>query len=418
MSNLVLTDDQQVAYKAIIAFLMDPKAVKFVLKGYAGTGKSTLVTKFLADLPTTLKTMSFVAQEKKEWTVHLTATTNKACEALSAIVHYDVVTIQSLLELVVSVDYKTKSSKLVPKTSKFVLENAIILVDEASFIDNELDRFIATRTRNCKIIYIGDPAQLTSFKGNRTQVFDAGYPEAALTEVVRQAKGNPIIELATAFRHTVNTGEFFQFSPDGHHVQHLDRETFNNAIVAEFTQPDWKHNTSKVLAWTNKRVIEFNQAIRNIVQGVPELQVGDYAVCNKYISFSTAKAKCNLKTDQTVHITSLTPATEFGVLGHYVGMDERYTAFMPASLEDKKRCLQRAHADDDYETVHTIEESWIDLRAAYACTVNKSQGSTYDKVFIDLDDIGKCNNGNTIARLLYVAVSRARHHVYLTGDLV
>jgi ATP-dependent exoDNAse (exonuclease V) alpha subunit len=63
-------------------------------------------------------------------------------------------------------------------------------------------------------------------------------------------------------------------------------------------------------------------------------------------------------------------------------------------------------------------ENWIDLRAAYAQTVNKSQGSTYDRVFIDLDDIRRCNSGDQIARMLYVAVSRAREQVFLTGDLV
>ena len=66
----------------------------------------------------------------------------------------------------------------------------------------------------------------------------------------------------------------------------------------------------------------------------------------------------------------------------------------------------------------TIERTWIDLRAAYAQTVDKSQGSTYDKVFIDLDDISHCTSGARIARMLYVAVSRARHQVIFTGDLV
>ena len=44
--------------------------------------------------------------------------------------------------------------------------------------------------------------------------------------------------------------------------------------------------------------------------------------------------------------------------------------------------------------------------------------STYDKVFVDLDDISKCNSGNTIARMLYVACSRPKSKLYLIGDLV
>ena len=45
-------------------------------------------------------------------------------------------------------------------------------------------------------------------------------------------------------------------------------------------------------------------------------------------------------------------------------------------------------------------------------------GREPQKVFIDLDDIRTCTNGNTIARLMYVAVSRASQQVYMTGDLV
>jgi ATP-dependent exoDNAse (exonuclease V) alpha subunit len=58
------------------------------------------------------------------------------------------------------------------------------------------------------------------------------------------------------------------------------------------------------------------------------------------------------------------------------------------------------------------------LRAAYAQTINKSQGSTYDRVFIDLDDLARCSSGDQLARMLYVGFSRARHQVFLTGDLV
>jgi len=79
---------------------------------------------------------------------------------------------------------------------------------------------------------------------------------------------------------------------------------------------------------------------------------------------------------------------------------------------------KEARKNKNWSMVDDIEERWIDLRPAYACTINKSQGSTYDQVFIDLDDVKKCNNANTIARMLYVAVSRARDKVIFTGDLV
>ena len=91
---------------------------------------------------------------------------------------------------------------------------------------------------------------------------------------------------------------------------------------------------------------------------------------------------------------------------------------MPNHLADKNKRLKEAKANNEISVIAQIETEWIDLRAAYACTINKAQGSTFDRVFIDLDDIRRCNSGDQIARMLYVGVSRARHQVFLTGDLV
>ena len=49
--------------------------------------------------------------------------------------------------------------------------------------------------------------------------------------------------------------------------------------------------------------------------------------------------------------------------------------------------------------------------------MHKSQGSTYDTVFIDLENIGSCRNPDQVARMLYVAVSRARNRIFLFGKL-
>ena len=110
------------------------------------------------------------------------------------------------------------------------------------------------------------------------------------------------------------------------------------------------------------------------------------------------------------------PTVEEGVAGRYFTVDGSITLFMPNSLTERNARIKQAKAQDDYAVLSAIDTSWVDLRAAYACTVNKAQGSTFDKVFIDLDDISRCNSGDQIARMLYVACSRARHHVYLTGD--
>jgi exodeoxyribonuclease-5 len=57
------------------------------------------------------------------------------------------------------------------------------------------------------------------------------------------------------------------------------------------------------------------------------------------------------------------------------------------------------------------------LRPIHASTVHRSQGSTYEKVFVDLTDIGRSTRRDVLLRLLYVALTRSRGDVYVTGEL-
>lgn len=416
MTAITLTPDQQNALEQFTQFLTDPSEQVFVLEGYSGTGKTTLVKTLLDQLPKLMKTARLINPNLKKYDVELTATTNKAAENFGMITGMSVATIHSFLGLRVQTDYKTNTTKLVPSNKNGFKEGILLFIDEASYIDKDLLGWIFKLTRNCKIVFMGDPAQLTPVKSSATPVFEAShFMKAQLSQIVRQAEGNPIVDLSTKFRETVNSGEFFKFVPDGHHIKYMDRDAFNQAIEAEFCRPDWRYSNSKVLAWTNARVIAYNHHIRDRVLGDPNFQVGDYAVCNKFVSSN----KKSLKTDQLVCITSIGQDTEqHGVLGNRMTLDYQIELFFPKSLEAKKALIKKARAMEWFNVVEEAENRWIDLRAAYACTINKAQGSTYDRVFIDLDDIGRCNSGDQIARMLYVGVSRAREQVFLTGDLV
>jgi hypothetical protein len=416
--SITLSEDQQIAYNEFVAYVLSKTETVFILKGYAGTGKSTLVEHLLNALPDILKTQQLIDPDMTHvWDVRLTATTNKAVEALRemAPVDYEVTTIHSALGLRVVKDYQTSVTKLVRHGGADDITDCIVFIDEASFIDDTLLLLIHSSLTRCKIVFIGDPAQITPVKSNRTPALEGDVRTASLTQVMRQAKGNLIIDLATQFRNTVISGEWFSFEPDGNYVQHHTRDKFDSLICTEMSRPDWVYRDSKVLAWTNKSVISYNRNIREHVQGEPEIQVGDYAVCNSHVKLSK---NSSLRTDQTVQITSKKPDEEAGVLGFVFGLDGKHNGFMPISRDAAAERLKRARNTQDYSLVRRIEESWLDLRAAYSCTVDKSQGSTYDRVYIDLDDVGKCHNRNKVARMLYVGVSRARLQVFLTGDLV
>jgi predicted ATPase len=413
-ASITLTDDQQAALNAFYTFLTDPVETVFVLSGYSGCGKSTLVREIIDRVPGYIRTSKLVNPSQKDFQIELTATTNKAAENLGHITGTTAATIHSFLGLRVQTDFRTNTTTLIPR-SVTPKEGYLLFIDEASYIDSQLLSFIFKMTRNCKIVFIGDPAQLTPVKATSTPVFDANFSGAALTTVVRQAEGNPIVDLSTKFRHTVNTGEFFSFKPDGNHIQYLDRAAFNQAIEAEFTRPNWRYQDSKILAWTNKCVIGYNHFVNTHLTGDPHFAVGDYAVCNSFIT----AGRTSIKTDQMVQITGISEDVEvLGVIGNYFTVDYINHFFMPKTLAAKNKRLKEARAAGDTHVVANIETQWIDLRAAYACTINKAQGSTFDRVFVDLDDIRRCNSGDQIARMLYVGVSRARHQVFLTGDLV
>jgi hypothetical protein len=407
-----LSDDQEAAKEMFVNFLLNPEEQVLVLQGYAGTGKSTLVKTLMDNMPKYLKMARVVNPSMFEYQVQLTATTNKAAEALAQITGMEVRTIHSFLGLRVVKDPRTGQSELFPRdhTPEF---GYILIIDEASMIDSKLLSIIFDKTTNCKIMFIGDPAQLPPVKYTTTPVFNAGFKTARLEKVMRQAEGNPIIQLATQFRETVTTGIWTKFKPDGHHIVHMDRSDFEDLIIAEFTRSDWRHRDSKVLGWRNETVLNYNHAINKQISGTPHFAEGDYAVCNKYVQCG----KNGIKTDQMVYITTIEPDVEYkGVVGNWVTLDYMNRVFFPRSLAAKNERIKQAKAHDEISLLMEIEDRWIDLRAAFAQTINKSQGSTYDKVFIDLDDVARCNLGDQIARLMYVGVSRARYFVYLTGD--
>lgn len=412
----MLTKDQQEAFNSIFQFIADPNEHVFVLEGYAGTGKSYLVSKVLENIPKYFATQKLINPEYEEMSVELTATTNKAAEALQEQVKQPVKTIFNLLGLVVRTDYETNSKSLCIKRETSKVHDSIIFIDEASYADGQLIGYIFSQTENCKIIFIGDPAQLSMSYGS-APVFNQGWPTARLTDVVRQAEDSPIIQLTTSFRNTVNTGVWESFVPDGTSVIKLDKSQVNWELEKEFTRPDWHFKDSKVLAWTNKKVIAYNHLIREMVKSTPELCVGDYATVNSFINRPNNNS---YKTDETVLITDIKDRLrQSDVCGKlYYLNNSSYGFFMPNDPQDRKKVVNEARKNNDIQTLQLVDKCWIDLRATYASTVNKAQGSTYDKVFVDLDDISKCNSGNTIARMLYVACSRPKSKLYLIGDLV
>lgn len=417
--NIVLSQGQDNALAEFVQFLCDPNETVFVLEGYSGTGKTTLVATLLDRLKSYISAARLIWPAYPDYQIQLTATTNKAADMFGQLTGQDVRTIHSFLELRLWSDPKTGKKELVPKQADNFKWNYLLFIDEASYINSPLLRLIFSQTKQCKIVLIGDPAQLLSPGDTKAPAFAAGFRTTRLTEPMRQLVNgvpqvNPITDLATMFRERVNGGPWPKFKPDGQYVKYMDRNDFEDEIIKEFTRPDWHYHDSKVLAYTNDCVIAYNNAIRSHVSGDPSIQVGDYVENNSFIS----NGKSSVKTDQLVLVTDIeADSHHHDVFGNWVTLDYSSRFFFPKSRKDKQKFIAAARANNEFSKVRE-GEGWVDLRAVFAQTINKAQGSTYKKVFIDLDNIRTCNSGDQIARMMYVGVSRATTEVILTGDLV
>jgi len=410
---ITLSPQQEQAKQEFMSFLSDDSCKDFVLEGFAGTGKSTLVSILLDESPKMLAAIQLITQNHIDWEIICSATTNKAAEVFQTMSGKEVKTVHKTLGLRLHKDYKNNTTKTVEIDREHKIRNTLLFIDEASYLDTDLIQMIKKKCVSCKIVYIGDPAQLAPVGKSVAPIFSLGFRTASLTSIMRQEKGNPIIEMSARCRDVVNGHGWFQMQPDNNHLVYLDRPQFQAEILKEFSRPDRRSDCAKVLAYTNRTVIDYNKAIRSSIHGLGDIQVGDYAIVNKAIS----NKHCKLTTDTEVCITNAVTDMELNVPGREITMNSNQRAFLPDSLDDKKARLKKARKDEDWAAVQIIEDSWVDLRSAFACTINKSQGSTYDRVFIDLDDVAKCRSGNQMARLMYVAVSRARYNVYFTGNL-
>lgn len=412
---IVLSEGQQQAEADFTKFVISPSQKVMVLEGYPGTGKSTLVKMLLGQLPKLVETLKLLLPNEPEYDIVLTATTNKAAEALAGITGQQVKTIHSHLGLIVRTDYKTGETTLEAGNRDGPAQFQIIVIDEASMVDWELKKLIEQETENCKIMYIGDPYQLLAVNSASAPVFTCGYPTSKLTEPVRQPKDSVIIPACADLRRTIDGHGWNRMPVDGNTILRLDRNDFDQAVVAEFTRKDWHYSDSKILVWRNAAVLRYNNGLNKLMTGVPSFAVGDYAVVNKRVT----RSKGGLKTDQIVLITGIEDAAEeFGVPGRVIEVNHYHKFFMPVSLEAKNERVKLGQSrTGEWKILQTIDNEWIDLRANYAQTVNKSQGSTYNQVFIDLNDINACRNMNNVARMLHVGISRARFRVTFTGNI-
>ena len=409
----VLSKDQEDAVGAFMSFLLDPDESEMVISGPSGSGK-TWLTKFLLRVAREDQHMlKLLSDNYNNLNVVLTSTTNKAATILEESTGEETRTIHSLLGLKVQNDFKTGKVKLKKSKDSEIIHNTIIFCDEISMANSELIAEIRKSTINCKFIGIGDANQINPVFETSCPAFVEIPNQTHLTSIQRQCEGNPIIELGQKYIHALKTGKFDPTIPECEEIIHVDGEGFRKEIHNTFNE-SWDVNHGRVVAWTNSRVNQYNQYIRGLHTNSTDYEVGEYLLTNQPILDGT---KVIAPTDSIHVISDIYAATIDDIPGHFISLNGCPPIFQAKDRDQVKSYLKRLAAVKDWENYFRVKDNFADLRPIYACTAHKSQGSTYDTVLVDLDDIGRNNKNDEIARLMYVACTRAKHKVVLTGKL-
>lgn len=413
---MTLSNEQEKAVDEFLDFLLDNKKEEMVISGSAGTGK-TFLMKYLLDITRSQKKLyKLLLDSVDELSVHLTSTTHKAARALYEATGEEVRTIHSLLGIRPVRDYKTGMEVFKRSKDSTVIQNYLIIVDEASMINNHLLKIIRESTYNCKILYIGDPYQLAPVFLNECPVFKSVATRVHLTEIQRQVSGSPIITLFNKFKDAVDTSVFPEIEPVPGIIDVVDGPELQTYVDKHF-YGKYDNDDMRILAWTNKKVHAYNNYVRN--KGTTSLayEVGEVLVTNEAV-INPHDETIMFKADTFVQVTQVYPEeTVHMIEGYYVRLNGSDKLFVPFVQQNVKTMLKHLATHKDWKAYYALKDFCIDIRPIHSNSVHKSQGSTYRTAIIDLDDIGRNTKNYEIARLMYVAISRASTNVILKGNL-
>jgi hypothetical protein len=405
------TEDQATVLIEMLKWSRHKTKPFFILTGSAGTGKTFLLKEFMKDC---------------EENVQLTSTTHKAVGVLQDMTGCDAKTIHSMLALTVvnraGNTYLKQDTKRRSRTTQGV---KIIVIDEASMITSELLKFIKddARQNNRKYVFIGDRCQLPPIEDDLslTEAFSVTDMKFNLNKIVRQAEGSPVITLATEIRKAIDTGTHQIFTTNyknevGEVKTLSDKDFYDKIFDTEFA--DAKNN-DKILAWTNATVKAYNSMVCSSYGIEDEFVSGLDIMFND--SFFRGDQIIALNGEESVVETCVERVDKSGLPCWILtirGFDEEFRV-IPASHKDDydimwNGMITQAKANPKlWHKYYQKKEMYADIRPNFALTTHKSQGSTFDNVFIDLKDIMKCRDFKLKYRLYYTAVTRASKNVYI-----
>lgn len=463
MSKPILNSEQKEAFKAIQKFIDHPAANTFVLKGYAGTGKTFL--------------MQYLAKwlEEKDYKFSLLASTGRAATVLRGKTGFEAKTVHSELYSFSKVNGDEEdlpddapTEKFGQMTLQFSLRQPddsdskkIYIIDESSMLSSELQTDTATVAfgsgfllvdffeavgRN-KIIFVGDPGQLPPVGQVFSPALDMDWlvkqqrnaVSITLEKIERQDQNNDLLILASVIRN-INPDIRYPKLPaakmNNVKVYASDKDLFN-----AYRETFRKVGSSETLAIarSNRMVSIINRAIRRDLYGALDMPIqkgdilmvvhnnysvpftnGDFAVITELgeeafkgnLKFRNIKIKGFLSEDEYEILLSL------DLLNSKEGnltRDQSRELMIEFSRKMKKKGI-KSNSDEYREAM--MKDKYLNcLRAkyGYAVTCHKAQGGEWNEVFLFLENSMYGMKRKELLGWWYTAVTRAKKQLNLAN---
>lgn len=434
INSFIPTEDQKCAAEKIDQFLSDYKEKIFLLKGYAGTGKTTIVNHVLH---------KYYLQGRR---ICVCAFTNKATNEISKKTPFAVaLSLYKLLGLRSEEDSETLKFDFAGKSR--IEDFDIIVVDECSMIrDTDFDILQDELKYNykVKVIIMGDPAQLPPVdqkEDSKTFNIENSYE---IKEIVRQAKNSSIPLYSFYIRQILASKQEIPINirlPRPENCEDIlfldDSKDFIKLMLEAFSSVDYKSNSDfvKVIAYRNHTIDKINLIIRKNLFGseIESLMIGENIMLNApvfdeetgYAMYDTSDeievihiidkqtyketkhgtkiefdyylAETKRKYDNKIHIMKI------------VGPDQK-TVFTDLMKLWGKAIAKRSNSKVIFRTeYYPFKKQFHNVSYNYAITSHRAQGSTYTKVFVvedDIDQVAKASVKN-LYQSKYVSITRA-----------
>ena len=463
-----LTSSQQTAFDKIKDFLTNDSDI-FVLKGYAGTGKTHLIkyiTRYLDGNKTPYEVLAPTGRAAKV----LRDRVGKGRTIHSCIFNFDIICTNEDEE---EVDESANSYQLFFPIVEQKQDYQIMIIDESSMISNvktqneyltfgsgvllnDLLQFAKVCGIN-KLIFVGDPAQLPPVMDPHSYALDPDYlsslghkvESVELTDVVRQEDNNAILAQATKLRDLLalprKSRHSLSLDADGKDIIELQAGALPETFTDEFPVPEVGNGIT--VCFSNNRCFQVNQTIRSIIfPGEEAVQVGDIVIINNnnYKSYGIQIFNGDMAKVTRVGEIELHPNVPVTIKGEKRHVD---LAFRDIDLFFSKEDItitckvfdDLLHSGESDLSVWQMRAVYIDfilrhqhlkrgtpefkealmndpyfnavkVKFGYAVTCHKSQGGEWDTVFVDYS--GRCGLSDDHLRWCYTATTRAKNRLF------